>query len=72
MYNPIIPCKLSPIIVPKCCYVGASLVTDHNISKTVRKFYHKVNQVMNDFKDLPILFGNNLILILIVKVSVVR
>ena len=27
-------------------------VTDHYISKTVRKFYHKANQVMNDFKYL--------------------
>ena len=26
--------------------------TDHNISKTARKFYHKANQVMNDFKYL--------------------
>ena len=27
-------------------------VTDHNISKTSRKFYQKANQVMNDFKYL--------------------
>ena len=27
-------------------------VTDHYISKTVLKFYHKANQVMNDFKYL--------------------
>ena len=27
-------------------------VTDHNISKTSRKFYHKANQVMNDFNPL--------------------
>ena len=27
-------------------------VTDHTISKNSRKFYHKANQVMNDFKYL--------------------
>ena len=27
-------------------------VTDYNISKTSRKFYHKANQVMNNFKYL--------------------
>ena len=37
-------------------FLGISIknndVTDHNISKTSRKFYHKANQVMSDFKYL--------------------
>ena len=37
-------------------FLGISImsndVTDHNISKTSWKFYHKANQVINDFKYL--------------------
>ena len=40
--------------VSEITFLGISIknndVTDHNISKTFRKFYHKANQVMNDFK----------------------
>ena len=32
MYNLIIPCNLSHIIVPKYCYVSASLAITHHIS----------------------------------------
>ena len=42
--------------VSEITFLGISIknndVTDHNISKTSRKFYHKANQVMNDFKYL--------------------
>ena len=42
--------------VSEITFLGISItnndVTDHNISKTSRKFYHKVNQVMNDFNYL--------------------
>ena len=34
MYNIIIPCNLSHIIVPKYCYVGASLVMSHNLQSS--------------------------------------
>ena len=39
--------------VSEISFLGESIknndVTDQNISKTSRKFYHKANQVMNDF-----------------------
>ena len=42
--------------VSEVTFLGISIksndVTDHNISKTTRKFYPKANQVMNDFKYL--------------------
>ena len=42
--------------VSEITFLGISIknndVTDHNISKTSRKFYHKAHQVMNDFKYL--------------------
>ena len=42
--------------VSEITFLGISIenndVTDHNISKTSRKFYHKANQVMNDCKYL--------------------
>ena len=42
--------------VSEITFLGISIknndVTDHNISKTFRIFYHKTNQVMNDFKYL--------------------
>ena len=42
--------------VSEITFLGISIknneVTDHNISKTSQKFYHKANQVMNDFKYL--------------------
>ena len=42
--------------VSEITFLGISIknndVTDHNIFKTSRKFYHKANQVMNDFKYL--------------------
>ena len=42
--------------VSEITFLGISIknndVTDHNISKTSRKFYHKANQAMNDFKYL--------------------
>ena len=42
--------------VSEITFLGISIknndVTDHNISKTSRKFYHKANQVINDFKYL--------------------
>ena len=43
-------------IVSEITFLGISIenndVTDHNISKSSQKFYHKANQVMNDFKYL--------------------
>ena len=40
--------------VSEFTFLGISImnndVTEHNVSKTARKFYHKANHVMNDFK----------------------
>ena len=34
-------------------------VTDHTISKNSRKFYHKANQVMNDFNIFIVILNPN-------------
>ena len=42
--------------IPEFTFLGIFImnndVTDHNISKTAQKFYHKADQVVNDFKNL--------------------